>query len=455
MSLLKKILPILFLLPSFCNSQQISFAKSYHLGQDSYAYGFCELPDSGFILVGYTKATSASSSKYSFAMRMDKYGDTLWTRKYLQNAGEINEIVKIDDSTYIVSGGFGLTGGLAITLAKMNLNGDTLWSGDYGYSTSGWAGRIYHALDNGYIINNGNSFDYGLLKLDSSANVEWHTWQTMYYGCTRIKPDFTNGYVAVGGGNSPFQRYEVARLDSSGTTLWQYHYGNQPAWDMTLERFATDVVVMPDSNYLVGSDGHDWQLMKIDHNTGDTIWTKSFCDTVGCSDYYTVGSMDYAGNNHYILAMGYFMLVDANGDSIWKKQKPFRLSSADVHKTSDGGYAFCGQIVDPELNYLPVGFVKLDSLGNTIFTSVFNPENNLQPLSFYPNPASNEIYLSPGSMANEKDVQFALYDLQGRSVLQQQYTSKPVDASAVPEGLYIAVLKGKEKEVRGKVVVSR
>ncbi|MEO5569552.1 MAG: T9SS type A sorting domain-containing protein, partial [Bacteroidia bacterium] len=110
----------------------------------------------------------------------------------------------------------------------------------------------------------------------------------------------------------------------------------------------------------------------------------------------------------------------------------------------------------PNWTQLPV-FIKTDSLGNTVFTAVFNPEHNMQPVLFYPNPASTKLYLNPGSMENEKKILFTLYDLQGRAVLQKEVcdAAKPIDLSVVPEGLYVAVLKGKEKEVRGKVVIQR
>jgi hypothetical protein len=170
--------------------------------------------------------------------------------------------------------------------------------------------------------------------------------------------------------------------------------------------------------------------------------------------------MDYGGNNTYILGGTFMMLVDEIGDSIWKKPNPFlpyAFLAYDTHRTSDDGYAFCGTVVKQTFpSYQAIAFVKLDSLGNTIFTSIFDPSNSMQPVSFFPNPASNEINICPGKIANEKKLLFTLTDLQGRNILKQSYdTSKPIDVSAVPEGLYMATLKGKEKEVRGKVIIQR
>ena len=59
-------------------------------------------------------------------------------------------------------------------------------------------------------------------------------------------------------------------------------------------------------------------------------------------------------------------------------------------------------------------------------------------------------------MAGEKHLFFTLVDLQGRNVLEQPYeSSKPIDVSTLPEGFYMATLKGNEKEVSGKVMIKR
>ena len=59
-------------------------------------------------------------------------------------------------------------------------------------------------------------------------------------------------------------------------------------------------------------------------------------------------------------------------------------------------------------------------------------------------------------MAGEKKLFFTLVDLQGRNVLEQQHdSSKPIDVSTLPEGLYMATLKGKEKQASRKVMIKR
>ena len=77
-------------------------------------------------------------------------------------------------------------------------------------------------------------------------------------------------------------------------------------------------------------------------------------------------------------------------------------------------------------------------------------------MNIFPNPARNEIHINLNNLAGEKNVIFTLVDLQGRNVLVQPYeSSKLIDVSTLPDGLYIATLKGKEKEVSGKVMIKR
>ncbi|MEP7167806.1 MAG: T9SS type A sorting domain-containing protein, partial [Bacteroidota bacterium] len=240
--------------------------------------------------------------------------------------------------------------------------------------------------------------------------------------------------------------------------IWERHQGNQPLSSLDVWS-PNDIVFFPDSNYMICTDGYDWQLMKINRVTGDTMWTKNFYDSAFSSVDYYLDVMNYAVNSRYIIANnGYYgeiLLVDSNGDTIWTRPRPWiNMAIRDIKRTTDGGFAMSGYYYVNQTTLL-LAFAKIDSLGNAVFTSIFSPQNNLQPLTFYPNPASNEINISAGSMAAEKNLLFTLCDLQGRSILQQYNTSKPVDVSTLPEGIYIAALKGKEKEIRGKVMIQR
>src|SRR4051812_25423008 len=81
------------------NAQQVAFVKTYLNSGINFSSSFVETGDSGFIIVGSSKI-SASLPQYSFAMRLNKYGDTLWTRNYFPDVGSILGVSSIDDSTF-------------------------------------------------------------------------------------------------------------------------------------------------------------------------------------------------------------------------------------------------------------------------------------------------------------------------------------------------------------------
>jgi hypothetical protein len=91
-----------------------------------------------------------------------------------------------------------------------------------------------------------------------------------------------------------------------------------------------------------------------------------------------------------------------------------------------------------------------------VITGTESAGGDVWEMKIFPNPARNEIHISQNNMAGEKNVFFTLVDLHGRNVLDQRYESlKPMNVSTLPEGLYIATLKGKEKAVSGKVMIKR
>jgi type IX secretion system substrate protein len=434
----------------FCSSQQIQFAHTWFTTGDHAAGQFIEMPDSSFYLVGYSGPFYGQTNYYkAILLHVDKYGDTLWTRTY--DSCGFSGIAPGFDGSLMVSGHMYTNTSIPhFSIAKMNLNGDTIWKKQYAYpyfTCASFAGYIHQCSDSGYVVFSNEGCDYGWFKIDSSGDTLWHNWNNMAEACYEIKPDPFGGYISVGSGGSGVSPYEVARLDNAGNEIWHRSYGNN-IWGNVFN--ARDVVVTPDSNYLVGTDGWDWQLMKLDRTTGDTIWTR-----------YTnqIYAMDDAGNGNVICVAGYQLeLLNSNGDTIWQRIKPFAPNNGyfDVHKTLDGGYAFCGHVERNNPQRRLLCFVKLDSLGNTIFTSIYDPENNFEPLTFFPNPAQNELWISTAGFANEPKITFTLYDLHGREIMHELFDkSKPVDVSTIPNGVYIAIVKGKEKEVKGKVIIQK
>ncbi|MEO8146370.1 MAG: T9SS type A sorting domain-containing protein [Bacteroidia bacterium] len=423
------------------SGQQIQFAKTYPITNNCHANDFIQLNDSGFIIVGGYKVPG--NSYRALMMRINKYGDTVWTKQFTW-ADEFYSIVDFDDTTFIVTAIYN-----PISVFAFNINGDSLWSHSYNLSLPDVSVFIYKTQDKGYILTNGSNSGYRFLKLDSNFMEQWHDDDNMYDGGI-VYPDIDDGFVAGGEGGFYHNPYTVQRRNSQGSMLWNYNYGNMPG--NTNDYTVRNVIVLPDSNYLASCDGYDWNLMKIDRNTGDTIWTRSypFFAPFGLYNMLPRGS-NINSTDYFLVGSGYIYKIDTAADTLWFH--PI-FDSKNLKTTNDHGIAYCGAYLVGASQLLL--FVKCDSIGNTVISSVFNPENNFQPLTIYPNPATDKLYINAGTMINEKRLLFSLTDLQGRSVLNEQYeASLPIDVSTLPGGIYIATLKGKEKEVRGKVVIQR
>ncbi len=73
-------------------------------------------------------------------------------------------------------------------------------------------------------------------------------------------------------------------------------------------------------------------------------------------------------------------------------------------------------------------------------------------ITVYPNPASDRIFIRA---AGYPLLRIRLFDLQGRSVCEQEQECEILDVSALPEGLYILQLTVADGRVVSRKVVIR
>ena len=104
---------------STLTAQPITWQKTYGYGSIEYGFSIVQTEDEGFIAVGRRRIIS---SNYLFAMRLNKFGDTLWTRTY--TGYRCLQIEKCSDSNFIISS---LDFNEETSLFKIDLNGNILW----------------------------------------------------------------------------------------------------------------------------------------------------------------------------------------------------------------------------------------------------------------------------------------------------------------------------------------
>lgn len=137
--------------------------------------------DTGYIIAGYTESFGAVYGDF-LLVKFNDNGDTIWIRNY---GGEFTEwaysVKQTADNCYIVAGwtdSYGGTYGSNIYLVKLDEWGDTMWTGVYAKDTNEVAFDMQIISDGSYIIvGSTNSYGAGgedvyLIKTEPDVGVE-------------------------------------------------------------------------------------------------------------------------------------------------------------------------------------------------------------------------------------------------------------------------------------------
>jgi len=191
------------------------WAYDIPIGFSSTAYSVIQTFEGNYIAVGWTEFYLNDTYTIIIAGVGDN-GDSLWTRIYGFGgpSGESFDrafcISESDDNNYVVSGKTYRNGISACLLMKLDTYGDTIWTRDYHEpgSEDMYARSVDLAFDGGFIMaghsGSFNSSDWLIIRTDSDGNTIW----TINYGDS-IPDDFAysiaqvsdGGYIVVGVSN--------------------------------------------------------------------------------------------------------------------------------------------------------------------------------------------------------------------------------------------------------------
>lgn len=262
---------------------EVLWKKTYGGAEEEIAYGM--IPSStGVFLCGYTRS-EGNGERDCYLLSLDISGTVIEEKTYGFEKDDIAYFLDIyDDHSYLLVGttnsfGNGDYDGLVI---KIDQNGDTLWMKNYG-------GAYYERLIGfdvtsigdiillGQKVDSNSNEDLWLLKIDSNGTIIWEK----IFGGTRTESagyvsTLSNGNIMIGGstnssGSGDYEGW-VFETDSSGTLLWEKHYGSE------FNDFCEIVKPMGDGTYLLtgaqNSPADSW-LAKID-TKGEIIWERTF-----------------------------------------------------------------------------------------------------------------------------------------------------------------------------------
>jgi len=263
---------------------QTTFQKVYG-GSSSLVTNYCafQTSDSGFVFTGDIDSVGAGN-KDIYLVKVDKTGDTLWTRTFGGAKADVARAIKqTQDKGYIIVGStysFG-AGANDVFVIRTDSKGDTLWTKTYGGSSFDQGSSIEQTTDGGFIIaGSTSSFGTGgddiyLIRTNSTGDTLW----TRTYGGTNhdeantVLQTADGGFIALGWtlsfGAGASDVYLI-KTDGNGNLIWSKTYGGANGDG------GNNISIAPDGGYIIAGWGNDNDiyLIKIDVS-GNVQWSKN------------------------------------------------------------------------------------------------------------------------------------------------------------------------------------
>jgi len=356
---------IFLILPGlFGQTPHFQWSLSYGGSDDDYPAEILVLED-GYLIGGHTKSFGNQNDKYDFYLiRTDEMGNILWSETY---GGGLNEqmssLRQTQDGGYIMSG-FTQTWAQGIAdgwIVRVNREGDTLWTRHYGGLTTDQFYCGVPTTDQGFIFSGFSSVylkgdQLYVVKTDAGGDTLWTQTEggdNQDYGVCILEAE-GGGYASVGHtwsqGNESMGY--LVRMNPSGHVTWWNAFGDAGEdycrwFDQNADRSFT--IVGSTQSYGYGLD--DFWLVFTNVDGTPTHW---YTYGGGSSEVAVNASRDTDGG---ILIAGntwsfgveapdmYFMKTTAAGDSVWALSwgDEDMEYAFDIKPTFDGGYVVLGR----------------------------------------------------------------------------------------------------------------
>ncbi len=308
---------------------------------------------------------------------IDFSGEIEWAKNFGgSNEDDATSIVKTPDGGFAVAGFTLSTNGDIVDktttdadfwVFKLNPDGTLLWSKTYGGSGDDRATKIINTEDGGFAVtgytrsddgdvsNNNGFYDYWLIKLDASGNLQWENT----YGFSgndqgqSVIQTADGGYFLTGfldfdgrasqGISAKSQRHGVGefwgiKTNASGEIEWTQYYGG------TNNDRSYDVLQTDDGGYIMigntesddfditnSKGSYDFWAVRIT-SAGELLWAKNYGGSgieiaygiIKSQDgnYFIIGdtrSSDQDVTNNKGNADAWLIKINDNGDLLWQK----------------------------------------------------------------------------------------------------------------------------------------
>jgi hypothetical protein len=463
------IFAIILLLTISVRAQIIEFINVYGNGGYDYGRDIKECHDSSFIVTGSSSSFTGEADAY--LMKVDKYGDFVWSYNYGGNDSDWGQSVEIIyDSSYAIAGftnSFGY-GGFDFYLIRTDNSGIPLWEKTYGGSDWDQAYDLIETPDSGFVLV-GYSYSFSgskdgfIVRTDKNGDTLW----TKIIGGT--EEDFLNAVIIDGdsivvcGGTNSFGMGGtdglIAKMDFNGNIGWTKYVGSfNNDYFTSITSHSNYYALGGVRGYNYSSTGDDMWHFKITDDGLSTLYDTTYLNYSPADDGVNdVGILTLTGDIVYIgqtKSWGY--LTDGLSDIFLGKYSSTYTSvtannygeegddigfALDVCK--DYGIVFVGDskfystggnnIIIIKISYLwnyPNQFTDLTF--NNITTSI-ESNDELDAISIYPNPAQNLLNVT----CSEKIISATIYSLDGKKIGTVLTDSNQMEISYLKNGTYV------------------
>ncbi|MFT7451569.1 MAG: hypothetical protein ACI9VN_002294 [Patescibacteria group bacterium] len=464
-----------FLSASTLQGQSSTFYQTYLYSGVDKAFALAPTLDGGYVMSGFFGV--GFGVHRVLVIKTDSLGNEEWHKVYGHPVrNESWAIIPLDDGGYMVgatTSGDEFSGDFEdIYLLRLDEYGDTLWTKTHVQDGQEYLFDMKKCPGGGYIIAGGrlapgDSYADGYaLKIDDAGNKEWEQSYSIgtefdIFWDVEILPDSSyvfNGEVEMGA-DVQFQNWLV-RTAQDGTEVWSKQYG----WVHT--EFSRGGIII-DGEYIVTAGGttsfsgnlnYDALITKVDMS-GDTVWTKVIdrgdkefsANTITLSNNGDYLVSAWNDNNSSPNALGGnldLLRLTSDGDMIWSREilnGDNSEKSRDVIQNIDGSIVIAGETSEGCSGCAFLMKITEDGyLSNN--TTVYSKNNSL---SVFPNPSDGLFYIKLPDTPVRYSIQ--IYNSTGQQldtyITDRQNVLTDIDLTSFPDGSYFLVLRDEENEV--------
>jgi len=421
--------------------------KVYSRSMQDDATSIKQTSDSGYIVCAVTNAGSALS--VIWLLKLDKFGDTLWTKIYNWNANYIpKDIIETKD------GGYAITGYTSskMFLIKTNSFGDTLWRKFYGF---GRGFSLTSDNKNCYVIagEDGSPITkVKIVKTNLSGELIWEKIISDSISTTAIKVKMFNSniYFVCGRYSIQFYRTYIFKLNTFGDSIKVKYFADSAfaisSFDLTNDNgfiLGGNKTKEPVSIVLIKLDSLFNEIFRNIYSSNTNEYCIDILNIPNNKGYSILGfSVSGLGNLKFNVKR-----FDQFGSVIWENFYHYGEDSEprQFQLTNDKGFVIAGY-GNSNLGFPNVYIVKTDSLGNTSPVGISNYSTEI-PNEFilyqnYPNPFNPKTNLKFG-IPKSGFVTLKVYDILGKEAKTLVYENQPAgnyivnfDGSNLSSGVY-------------------